>query len=67
MLVYALGEHAVLGSTGMDPSMSYPANYYDNASCRSCTTTLKREEVYANRYDGLEHSRLVPRKRRSES
>jgi len=41
----------------MVPSMSRPANPYDNASCESFMKTLKREEIYANRYDHLEHLR----------
>jgi len=41
----------------MVPSMSRPANPYDNASCESFMKTLKREEIYANRYDDLEHLR----------
>lgn len=32
----------------MLPSMSRPANPYDNASCESFMKTLKREEIYAN-------------------
>ena len=39
----------------MVPSMSRPANPYDNASCESFIKTLKREEIYANKYDNLEH------------
>jgi putative transposase len=35
------------------PSMSRPANPYDNASCESFMKTLKREEVYANDYQDL--------------
>jgi putative transposase len=37
----------------MMPSMSRPANPYDNASCESFLKTLKREEIYANRYRDL--------------
>jgi putative transposase len=37
--------------------MSRPANPYDNASCESFMKTLKREEIYANRYDNLEQLR----------
>jgi len=37
--------------------MSRPANPYDNASCESFIKTLKREEIYARRYDNLEHLR----------
>jgi putative transposase len=39
----------------MIPSMSRPANPYDNASCESFLKTLKREEIYANDYRNLEH------------
>ena len=41
----------------MIPSMSRPANPYDNASCESFMKTLKREEVYANQYTDLDHLR----------
>jgi hypothetical protein len=37
--------------------MSRPANPYDNASCESFIKTLKREEIYANQYEDLEHLR----------
>ena len=40
------------------PSMSRPANPYDNASCESFMKTLKREEIYANRYEDLGHMRV---------
>ena len=39
------------------PSMSRPANPYDNASCESFMKTLKREEIYASDYRDLEHLR----------
>jgi len=42
----------------MIPSMSRPANPYDNASCESFMKTLKREEIYANDYRDLDHLRL---------
>ena len=42
----------------MSPSMSRPANPYDNASCESFMKTFKREEIYANTYRDLEHLRL---------
>ena len=55
-LQYARGEYvAILEQYGMVPSMSRPANPYDNASCESFMKTLKREEIYANKYDNLEH------------
>ena len=41
----------------MIPSMSRPANPFDNASCESFMKTLKREEIYANRYRDLEDLR----------
>jgi hypothetical protein len=41
----------------MVASMSRPANPYDNASCESFMKTLKREEIYANKYEDLEHLR----------
>jgi putative transposase len=40
----ALHEH------GMVPSMSRPANPYDNATCESFLKTLKREEINASTY-----------------
>ena len=57
-LQYARGEYvAILEQYGIVPSMSRPANPYDNASCESFMKTLKREEIYANRYDNLEDLR----------
>jgi len=45
-LQYARGEYVgVLEKYGMVPSMSRPANPYDNASCESFMKTLKREEI----------------------
>ena len=41
----------------MIPSMSRPANPYDNASCESFMKTLKCEEIYANDYLDLDHLR----------
>jgi len=55
---YASGEYVqLLQNHHMIPSMSRPANPYDNASCESFMKTLKREEVYANRYRDLGHLR----------
>ena len=55
---YASAEYvAILKKHGMVPSMSRPANPYDNASCESFIKTLKREEIYANDYENLEHLR----------
>jgi len=48
---YASDEYVrVLRQHQMIPSMSRPANPYDNASCESFMKTLKREEIYANDY-----------------
>ena len=55
---YASGEYvALLNQHQMVPSMSRPANPYDNASCESFIKTLKREEIYASRYENLEQLR----------
>jgi putative transposase len=57
-LQYASEDYgAVLARHGMIPSMSRPANPYDNASCESFLKTLKREEIYANQYRDLDHLR----------
>jgi transposase InsO family protein len=57
-LQYASAEYAaILEKHRMVPSMSRPANPYDNASCESFMKTLKREEIYANKFDDLEHLR----------
>jgi putative transposase len=47
----------VLRLHGMLPSMSRPANPYDNAACESFIKTLKREEIYANQYRDLDDLR----------
>jgi putative transposase len=58
-LQYASAEYVgVLRQHQMIPSMSRPANPYDNASCESFMKTLKREEIYANRYQDLRHMRV---------
>ena len=55
---YASDEYVqVLREHKMIPSMSRPANPYDNASCESFMKTLKREEIYANDYLDLDHLR----------
>ena len=55
---YASAEYvAILRKHEMVSSMSRPANPYDNASCESFIKTLKREEIYANEYEHLEHLR----------
>ena len=48
---------AILRRHGMVQSMSRPANPYDNASCESFIKTLKREEIYANKYRELQDLR----------
>jgi len=40
----------VLQTNRMVPSMSRPANPYDNAYCESFMKTLKQEEIYCNQY-----------------
>jgi putative transposase len=55
---YASAEYIeVLEQQGVIPSMSRPANPYDNASCESFMKTLKREEIYANTYRDLDNLR----------
>jgi len=57
-LQYARAEYiALLEKHHMIPSMSRPANPYDNASCESFIKTLKREEIYAHKYENLEQLR----------
>jgi putative transposase len=53
---YATEEYvAILKKHAIEPSMSRPANPYDNASCESFIKTLKREEIYANLDDLRDH------------
>jgi putative transposase len=53
---FASGDYVrLLHKHQMIPSMSRPANPYDNASCESFMKTLKREEIYANQYQDLVH------------
>jgi putative transposase len=48
---YASAEYIhALSRYQMLPSMSRPANPYDNASCESFMKTLKQEQIYAHRY-----------------
>ena len=55
---YAAHEYInLLARHQIIPSMSRPANPYDNASCESFMKTLKREEIYASDYHDLEHLR----------
>jgi putative transposase len=57
-LQYASNEYVqVLQEHQLIPSMSRPANPYDNASCESFMKTLKHEEIYANDYRDLDHLR----------
>jgi transposase InsO family protein len=52
---YASKEYMqTLWKHGMLPSMSRPANPYDNATCESFLKTLKREEIYATTYRDFE-------------
>jgi putative transposase len=46
--VTLLKEHQIT------PSMSRPANPYDNAACESFMKTLKQEEIYCSEYTDLE-------------
>ena len=53
---YASAEYvAILKQHGVVPSMSQPANPYDNASCESFFKNSEGEEIYANEYENLEH------------
>jgi len=48
---YASQEYTrELAAHRMTPSMSRPANPYDNAACESFMKTLKQEEIYCNQY-----------------
>ena len=56
---YASGDYVkILRKYHVIPSMSRPANPYDNASCESFMKTLKREEIYTNDYRDLDHLRV---------
>jgi putative transposase len=53
---YASQEYVdLLQAHQIAPSMSRPANPYDNAACESFMKTLKQEEIYCNQYRDLEH------------
>ena len=55
---YAHAEYiAMIEKHHMIPSMSRPANPFDNASCESFMKTLKREEIYAHKYEDLDQLR----------
>ena len=48
---YASADYiSILQANHMTPSMSRPANPYDNAACESFMKTLKQEEIYCNQY-----------------
>lgn len=52
---YACTEYVEeLKTHQMVPSMSRPANPYDNAVCESFMKTLKQEEIYCNQYRNFE-------------
>jgi transposase InsO family protein len=51
------GYVAILRDHYILPSMSRPANPYDNASCESFMKTLKHEEIYARDYRDRDHLR----------
>ena len=52
---YACADYnQLLSAHGIIPSMSRPANPYDNASCESFMKTLKQEEIYCNHYRDFE-------------
>lgn len=52
---YASSQYtALLDIHGILPSMSRPGNPYDNAFCESFIKTLKREEIYANKYQYID-------------
>ena len=56
---YASGAYVqILKQHPMIPSMSRPANPYDNDSCESFMKTLKREEIYAHAYRDFDHLRV---------
>jgi transposase InsO family protein len=52
---YASADYAaLLKQHDMTPSMSRPANPYDNAACESFMKTLKQEEIYCREYRDIE-------------
>jgi transposase InsO family protein len=52
---YACQDYVdLLKAHRMEPSMSRPANPYDNAACESFMKTLKQEEIYCYDYRDLE-------------
>ena len=52
---YASGQYTrLLHIHGILPSMSRPGNPYDNAFCESFIKTLKREQIYASKYEYID-------------
>ena len=52
---YACADYVEeLTTNHMVPSMSRPANPYDNATCESFMKTLKQEEIYCHQYRDFE-------------
>jgi transposase InsO family protein len=52
---YACGDYVdILKAHHLIPSMSRPANPYDNAACESFMKTLKQEEIYCQDYRDFE-------------
>lgn len=52
---YACADYiSELQKHSMTPSMSRPANPYDNAACESFMKTLKQEEIYCQRYENFD-------------
>ena len=52
---YASREYTnLLEAHDMIPSMSRPGNPWDNASCESFMSTLKREEIYCRDYQNYD-------------
>jgi putative transposase len=55
---YASKEYVdLLQAHSIEPSMSRPANPWDNAACESFMSTLKQEEIYCNEYRDREDLR----------
>ncbi|HEV2730424.1 MAG TPA: integrase core domain-containing protein [Terriglobales bacterium] len=51
------GTDVLLGNVESQHHNAAQLNTHANASCESFMKTLKREEIYANKYDDLEHLR----------
>jgi transposase InsO family protein len=51
------GTDVLLGNVGFQHRHAAQLNTHANASCESFMKTLKREEIYANNYNDLEHLR----------